>query len=41
MPPRCESCGSDLKRINVLRGRFLCDRCYDVESGKAGEVCPH
>lgn len=41
MSARCEACGAELKRINVLKGRVLCDRCYEAESGLEGGVCVH
>ncbi len=38
---RCSSCGSEVKRPNVLGKRVLCDDCYAKLSSEEGAVCAH
>jgi ribosome-binding protein aMBF1 (putative translation factor) len=38
---RCNLCGSEIRRPNVLGKLVLCDECYAKSSSEEGPVCAH
>jgi len=38
---KCERCGRETSRINILGGVLLCDSCYEKAGREGGAACLH